>query len=71
MLQWASTSQHPDMARRWRRLAEDYTALAEALEAKDVGRAPLIQVPMQHQPAQRQPVQQQQGKLGTDEPAEC
>jgi len=65
-LQWAEKSADPRMASRWRRLAEDYSALAEHLEAKDTGRAALIRVSMQ-----QQPVQQQQSKLGTDEPAEC
>jgi hypothetical protein len=58
MLQWAEATPHGDMARRWRRLAEDYTALAEQLEAESIGRPPILRAPKQ-----RQPVQQQQGKL--------
>jgi hypothetical protein len=53
------------MARRWRRLAEDYIGLAEQLDTKTTGRPPMLQAR-----TQQQPNQQQQGKLGTDEPAE-
>ena len=65
-LQWSEKSGDPRMAARWRRLADDYIALAEQSDAKSTGRAPFLQLPMQ-----RQAVQQQQGKLGTDDPAEC
>ena len=65
-LDWASKSADPVMARRWRRLADEYVTLAEQLDARQTGRAPLLRGPIQ-----RQPVQQQQGKLGPDEPAEC
>jgi hypothetical protein len=65
-LLWAEKSGDSRMAMRWRRLAEDYTALAEQVEAKDTGRAPFLRPPMP-----RLPIQQQQSKLGRDEPAEC
>jgi hypothetical protein len=57
MLDWADTSPDPRMARRWRRLAEDYTSLAEQLETKPTGRPPILTPPVQ-----RQPMQQQQTK---------
>jgi len=65
-LRWSEKSGNPRMAARWRRLAEDYIALAEQSDAKSTGRAPILHLPMQ-----RQAVQQQQGKLGTDDPTEC
>ena len=49
MFDWARTSPHPAMAHRWRRLAEDYTALAEQLDAKATGRPPILRVPTQQQ----------------------
>jgi hypothetical protein len=58
-----------EAALRWNRIADDYTALAEAVateEAKE-GASKLLHVPMQQG---AQPIQQQQGKLGTDEPTE-
>jgi hypothetical protein len=66
MLDWAASAADPKAARRWRRLAEEYLVLADQIEAKGTGRAPFLAVPMQ-----RQPAQQQQGKLGTDETADC
>ena len=64
-VEWASVTADPAIARRWRRLADDYIILAEQLEAASTGRPPILA------PVKRQPVQQQQGKLGTDEPLEC
>ena len=57
VLDWAEMAADPEVARRWRRLAEDYATLAEQLEAANTGRAPILGKPI------RQPVQQQQGKL--------
>ena len=54
MLEWADASPNRDMARRWRRLAEEYTTMAEQLEARDLGRPPLLGAPMQAQPRQQQ-----------------
>jgi len=65
-LEWASMAANPEIARRWRRLADDYITLAEQIEAASGGRIPILRGPVQ-----QQPVQQQQGKLDTDEPAEC
>jgi len=60
-LEWASITADPAIARRWRRLADDYIILAEQLDAASTERPPMLA------PIQRQPVQQQQGKLGTDD----
>jgi hypothetical protein len=66
LIKWAETASDPAIARRWRRLADDYVTLAEQLDAKEGTRPPLLRMPMQ-----AQPVQQQQGKLGRDESADC
>jgi len=66
MLDWAAASSDPEMARRWRRLAEDYTSLAEQLDTKATGRPSMLTAPVQRHPVQQQPTQQPQGKLGTD-----
>jgi hypothetical protein len=50
MLDWAEIALHPEMARRWRRLAEEYAALAEQLDAKATGRPPILRTSMQQQP---------------------
>jgi hypothetical protein len=64
-LEWASVTADPAIARRWRRLADDYIILAEQLEAASTGRPPILA------PVQRQPVQQPQLKLRTDETNDC
>ena len=66
MPQFKFSHRDPRMAARWRRLADDYIALAEQSDAKSTGRVPFLKLPMH-----RQAVQQQQRKLRTDDPAEC
>ena len=63
-LDWAASAADAKIARRWRRLAEDYVVLADQLDAKASGRAPFLQPR-----AQRQLVQQQQSKFRSDERA--
>ena len=62
MLEWAETSPNPEMARRWRRLADDYVGLAELLDT-----TPDAQPAFQRQPMQQQPAQQQQQKINQDD----
>ena len=49
-------------AQRWKDLADEYTILAEELEAAAGKRTPILRRPTQRQPMQQQPVQQQQSK---------
>jgi len=42
MLALAAASLDPKLARRWRKLAKEYAALAEQLEANDTDRPPLV-----------------------------
>ena len=51
----AEESKDAQAAQRWRALARDYAALADALESA-------LQPPVMHAPMQQQPVQQQQSK---------
>ena len=53
----AEESRDAEAAQRWRALARDYAALADALES-----APQPPAPVMHTPMQQQPVQQQQSK---------
>ena len=64
----AANSKDPETVLRWLRIAKDYHALADAMEAKE---RKLSGVPPPFGQPQQQPLQQQQAKLGTDEPAEC
>lgn len=64
--QLAAQTTDVDVARHWRKLAQDYEVLAEALE-RDASLPPRSV----HIPLQQQAVQQQQGKIGTDDPSEC
>jgi hypothetical protein len=50
------------MARRWRRLADDYVSLAERLDTM-----PDAQPPFRRMPMQQQPMQQQQAKSEPDD----
>jgi len=61
-LQWAEAALDPEVARRWRRLADDFVSLAEQFDARESGRSAMLRMPMQ-----AQPMQQQQAKLGNDE----
>jgi len=61
----ADHSPVPEMAKRWRALADDYDRLAEALEAQ--GTIPAQRAPMQQQPMQQQPMQQQQSQIKPQE----
>lgn len=71
-MDWAQSSTDPIVQRRWRRLADEYITLAEQVDAKETGRPPLLRLPLTSMRAsRRQPVQQKQGKLGTEEAAEC
>jgi len=57
----AEESEDSEAAARWRALARDYNALADALEKDD---APPTTM---HVPMQQQPLQQQQAKTEPDE----
>jgi hypothetical protein len=57
----AEESTDPQAADRWRRLARDYSALADELDARPAPPA------VMHAPMQQQPVQQQQGKQEPDD----
>jgi hypothetical protein len=65
-LKWAEQATDPAIARRWRRLADEYITLAEQLDATASGRPSILHAGR----PQRQPVQQQQSKLEKDDPAE-
>ena len=58
----AEESEDSEAAARWRALARDYNALADALEKDDAPPPPTMHAPMQ----QQQP-QQQQAKAEPDE----
>jgi hypothetical protein len=62
MLEWAESSPSPEMARRWRRLADDYVSLAERLDT-----IPDAQPPFRRIPIHQQPMQQQQAKSEPDD----
>lgn len=57
-IKWAEQASDPAIARRWRRLADEYITLAEQLDAKASGRPSIL-----HLRSQRQAVQQQQTRL--------
>jgi hypothetical protein len=59
-LQWAEAALDPEVARRWRRLADDFVSLAEQRDARENGRPAILQMPMH-----ARPVRQQHAKLGT------
>jgi len=65
-LQWAEAAFDPEVARRWRRLADDFVSLAEQLEPRESGRPAILPMPMQ-----AQPMQQQQAKLENDDSTDC
>ena len=58
----AERSPSTEMAARWREMANEYTKLAESMEA-----IPRITQPGLHAPLQRQPLQQQQTRQKKDE----
>lgn len=64
-VKWAELASDPAIARRWRRLADEYITLAEQLDAGASSRTPIV-----HPRPRRQAVQQPQSKLGTDDPTE-
>ena len=53
----ADAAKDPEVAAQWRKLARDYSALADSLQT-----APVLPPPPMHIPMQQQPVQQQQSK---------
>jgi len=54
MLEWARTSSQRDSARRWGKLAEEYTSLAEQLDASEIRRPPMLRMAPHLQPLQQQ-----------------
>jgi hypothetical protein len=58
----AEESKDLEAAARWRALARDYNALADALEEDEAPPLPTVHVPMQ-----QQPIQQQQSKTEPEE----
>ena len=59
----AEESKDSEAAARWRALARDYNALADALESDEAPAPP----PTMHVPMQQQPIQQQQAKADPEE----
>ena len=58
----AAAAKDDALAGQWRKLARDYEALAESLEARSGTPPPAMHVPMQ-----QQPIQQQQTKIEPDD----
>lgn len=56
----AADSKNPETVLRWLRIAKDYKALADAMEADEAKLSPAMRLPTQQQ---AQPVQQPQSKL--------
>jgi hypothetical protein len=69
MLGWATTSPNQGMAQRWRRLADDYEALADQLDSNGAVMSPVQAVPSQAGPTQRQ-VKGRPGCTGPEHAAE-
>ena len=55
-------SKDPEAILRWLKIAKDYHALADAMEAEERRLSPALRLPTQHSQPQQQPVQQQQSK---------
>lgn len=50
----AAASSDSAAAKRWRQLSDEYTVLAEELEAASAHRVPILRTAMQQQPMQQQ-----------------
>jgi hypothetical protein len=55
----AEAAKDPEIAAQWSKLARDYNALADSLEASAGPPPPPVHIPMQQQPVQQQQTQQQ------------